>query len=128
MSSLSSLYVPFTVDIAAISSSGINTVVTTDEDHGFVIGNLVTFQIPQQWGMIELNGLSGFVTAITDDTVTVRLDSQAFNPFVVPADADEISPAQIIPAGDNNFGYQSVGQEQPDSISIPGAYRAPLTR
>jgi len=126
MTSLSSKYQPFVTGITAITPQGQSTLVTADQNHGFVIGNEVTFQIPPQWGMFQLNGMSGFVTAITSNTITVNINTSNFNAFVVPGSTN-LSPAQIIPAGDANFGYQSVGNTQPANISIPGANIAPTT-
>lgn len=126
MSSLSNRYRPFVTGISAITPVGHSTLVTTDEDHGYVIGNEVTFQIPKEWGMIQLNGLSGFITAITDDTITVNINTSNFDAFVVPG-SSHVSPAQVIPAGDLNYGYQSAGNVQPQFITIPGANIAPTT-
>lgn len=123
MTSPTSVYTPFVTGISAITQAN-PAVITTSVNHGFVIGNEVTFQIPNGWGMLQLNGLSGYITAISSNTITVNINTSTFDAFVVPA-TSHISPAQVIPAGDANFGYQSNGNIQPQFITIPGANVAP---
>lgn len=126
MSSLSSEYRPFIVGIFAVVSDGDYTDITTDEEHGFVVGNEVTFQVPAEYGMRQLNGLKAFIVSITDDSIRVHLNTSTFDEFAVPLSPNE--PAQVIPVGDQNFGYSSPGGIQPEFIAIPGAFRAPTTR
>lgn len=116
-------FLPFTCDISAISK-GITTVITTTLDHSFVIGNEVSFQIPKEYGMRQLNTQSGYVLSITDTTVEVNIDSLGYDAFIVPSVNPLIvlDPAQIIPRGDANTGYILPGGENPP-LQIPGAFR-----
>lgn len=127
MPSLTSQYQPFATGISSITPNGRNSIVTTDVDHGFGIGDEVLFQIPQQWGMIQLNGLSGYVTAATTDTITVDINTSTFDPFTIPVNPLAGSPAQVLPIGDRNTGYQASGYTPPTPITIPGAFIAPTT-
>lgn len=60
-------------------------IVTTSSDHGYVSGMMVTFLIPAQFGMVELNKQTVQVTEIASDTLTINLDSTLFTPFAYPS-------------------------------------------
>ena|SRR6185503_13211530 len=74
-------------------------VVTTTEDHDYVVGMMVTFMIPIAFGMTELNGLNVQVIAIpTSDSLTINLDSRSFTPFAYPSPLPSAyTPPSIIP-------------------------------
>lgn len=122
-------YTPYLCNITAITQ-GNPAVVTTQETNAFVVGNLVTFQIPKVWGMWELDGLKGYVVAVTSNTVTVEVDTSNFLPFANPGlpASTVINPAQILPIGSANTGYQANGNVQPENLTIPGAFEAPDAR
>jgi hypothetical protein len=123
------VYTPYVCEIVEIESLGLFTLVTTAIVHTFVIGNLVRFQIPQEYGMRELNPLKAYVYDVPqDDQVLLVLDSSTFTPFVVPTVDPLIvlNPAQIIPAGDANSGTLAPGGVL-ESRTIPGAYQAVVT-
>ena len=127
MTSLTSQYQPFATGISSITQNGSYSLVTTSVPNGFVIGSEVLFQIPQQWGMKQLNGLTGYVTAVTSNTITVNINTATFDPFTIPVNPLAGSPAQVLPIGDENSGFQSIGNVVPTNLSIPGAYIAPTT-
>lgn len=60
-------------------------VITTDVDHGYKAGMLVTFLVPVAFGMQQLNGLHVQVISLTSDTLTVDLDTRTFTPFAYPS-------------------------------------------
>lgn len=60
-------------------------VVTTVNDHDYVNGMIVTFLIPTQFGMVQLNGLNGQVIANTSNTLTIDIDSNNFSTFSYPS-------------------------------------------
>jgi len=73
-------------------------VVTTVDDHGYVAGMMVAFLIPIQFGMVELNNLNAQVLAITDDTLTINLDSTNFSVFSYPSPLPSAyTPPSVIP-------------------------------
>ena len=73
-------------------------VVTTTEDHGYVAGMKISFLVPAQFGMIELNNIIAQVISITDDTLTINLDSSSFTPFLYPSPLPTAySPPKVIP-------------------------------
>lgn len=60
-------------------------VVTTDEDHGYVAGMMVRFLIPVAFGMVELNAIEAQVLQITNNTLTLNVDSTNFTSFSYPS-------------------------------------------
>jgi len=73
-----------TKTIASITQSN-PMVVTTDEDHGYVAGMKVRFLIPPYFGMVQLNDIEAQVLQITNDTLTISVDSRNFTPFAAPS-------------------------------------------
>jgi hypothetical protein len=120
----SGTYIPFLCDITGITSSAQQSVVTTAVTHGFVVGNQVQFLVPQQWGMVQMNGLKGLVLSITSNTLTVNIDSSQFNPFITPSVTLPvvIDTPQVIPIGGQNTGYVTPNILQP-VLQIPGTFR-----
>lgn len=60
-------------------------IVTTVNDHGYVAGMMVRFLIPTAFGMVQLNDLDAQVIAVTNNSLTVNLDSTSFTPFAYPS-------------------------------------------
>jgi hypothetical protein len=70
----------------------------------YVVGMKLRFSIPQSFGMLEMNGLTGTITAVSaaNYTVTVDIDSTAFSTFAFPASASSPTDqlfATVAPAG-----------------------------
>lgn len=78
-----------------------SAIVSTSVDHGYSVGQYVRLNVPSYYGMVEMNGLTGKVTAITDGTFTVNIDSTAFTAFKFPIyTVPEFVDAYCIPIGD----------------------------
>lgn len=76
-------------------------VVTFSHTHDFTVGERVSFRIPPQFGMSELNNVSATVTAITASTITIDVDTSGFTAFAYPTSAIAaagISPAVCVPS------------------------------
>ena len=92
------------------SSSGTSTVITLSVTHGFTAGQAVRLVVPSGYGMVELDGLIGNITAVnttlaSGNTITVDIDSSAFTAFAFPVNADvPFSPALVIPVGETANG------------------------
>jgi hypothetical protein len=120
----SGTYIPSVQNITAIAQ-GQTTTITTASTHTYVVGNTVTFQIPPQYVMRQLDKLVGIVLAITANTLTVNIDSSLFDAFSVPTPPFSIvvyDPAQVLPEGDYNTGYQVIAGTAP-TLQIPGTFR-----
>ena len=77
-------------------------VLTTVDDHDYVIGIAVRFFIPNQFGMVQLNNLIGQVISLTTNTLTINLDSTNFSVFSYPSPLPSAyTPPSVIP---NNSG------------------------
>lgn len=73
-------------------------VVTTMKDHEYVSGMMVTFLIPTQFGMVQLNNVNAQVISLTSDTLTINLDSTGFTPFAYPSPLPQAyTPPSVIP-------------------------------
>ena len=99
---------------------GSTTIVTTTENHNYVIGQEVRFIIPPDNGTRQLNGKQGMVIAIPSVTqVTINIDSRLFDTFV---DSSEPTQPQILAIGDYNSGNINASGNLDTSTSIPGSY------
>lgn len=102
--------------ITAITQAA-QAVVTLSVSHGYVVGQLVRFSIPAAFGMVEMDGLTGEITAIntTTNTMTVDINSTGFTAFAFPDSATAalgVTPAMIVPAGEDQIltgAEQNVG-------------------
>lgn len=97
------IFYPRSRYISAITQAA-QAVVTMTVTHGYQVGQVIRFIVPDAYGMKEINGLQGTILAIntTTNTITVNIDTTAFTAFVFPLDAAyPFSPAQVIPVGAN---------------------------
>lgn len=95
------IWYPRTRTIANITLAAA-AVVTVTVPHGYSVGMEIFFNIPSPCAMVEMNGLTGTITAVTSLTFTVDIDSTNFTTFAWPKDV--VYPtnfAQSIPAGEN---------------------------
>ena len=119
----SGTYIPFKCEITSITKAD-NAVVTTAVDHGFIVGNTVAFSIPKEYGMRQLNAVKPTVLAVTNDTVTLDVNTTLFDGFVIPTvpALQVLDPPLILPYGDYNTGYKTDNISNP-ALQIPGTYR-----
>lgn len=116
-------YEPSRFVITSISE-GINTIVTTNFPHNYVVGQEVKLLIPVFWGAYQLNNKTGFVLFIPSTTqVKISIDSFGASPFVLAS----VHPVytqqpQIIAIGDINTGVQNSSRSG-NITYIPGAFR-----
>lgn len=66
-------------------SQASSAVVTVSTAHNYVVGELVYFSVPESFGMQEISGLTGKITAVGTYTMTVDIDSTNFTAFAFPA-------------------------------------------
>ena len=106
---------PVTRRITAITA-GVSTVIALNVTHLYTVGQKVRVTVPAGWGMVQMAGLIGTITAIgaaiggCTNTITVDIDSSAFTAFAFPSSAiaalatgvPEVSPvgsAAVVPYG-----------------------------
>lgn len=102
------IYSPRNRVITNISQAS-QAIVTFAVDHGYQVGELITFRVTSDFGMTEIDGLRGEIVAIDaadadgfTNTVTVDIDTSAFTAFAWPAStAVPLTHPQAIPFGDD---------------------------
>lgn len=73
-------------------------VVTTVNNHGYVAGVNVTFLIPPQFKMTQLNNINAQVMQVSSNTLTINLDSRNFSVFAYPSPLPSAyTPPSVIP-------------------------------
>lgn len=112
------LYEPGTNYISAISLSGTNVVVTTTNNHNFVVGQEIAFRIPSAYGSTQLNALPNnttpgspvyyYVTSLQSNTqfTCSALSSgvTAFSNNQTVASVPGLQLPQVLAVGDVNSG------------------------
>ncbi len=120
----SGTYTPAINNLDAVTQAN-PALVTTEDDHNYVVNQQVQFFIPPQWGMRQLNTLKGYVVTIpTTTTFTVNINTSQFDAFVVPSPPATvvINPAQVSGIGGYNYGQSAPGGVLPLPQTIPGAF------
>ena len=88
-----------------------SAVVTMTVTHGYTVGQQIRVNVPGVFGMPEIHGLLGNITAIdtTNNTITLDIDSSAFTAFAFPLSAiAPFSPAEIIPIGESGSSHDGI--------------------
>jgi len=88
--------------ITAITQAA-SAVVTLSVTHDYQVGEKIQFFLGAQYGMIQLNGKVGRITAIntTTNTITVDIDTSGFTAFAFPGDSTyPLTFAQTVPVGE----------------------------
>lgn len=79
-------------------------VVTTINNHNYVIGMIITFLIPLQFGMQQLNNSMGQVIDLTTNTLTININAINFTPFAYPSPLPSaFTPPSIIPYASGRY-------------------------
>lgn len=123
-------YYPRNRYITKVTSSGTSTIVTMSVTHGFTAGQAVRFVVPSDFGMTQLDGLIGNITAtgasdgVVTNTITVDIDSSAFSSFAFPTSATAgagVNFAQVVPVGETaNSTYANSLGDATDNQAFSG--------
>lgn len=95
------IYAPRNRFVTNISQAA-SAVITLSVAHEYVVGEIVKFKVPAEFGMTEIDGVQGQITAVTASTVTVDIDSSGFTAFAFPASAAIGTFAQMYPVGQDS--------------------------
>jgi len=100
------------------------TIVTTETDNNFVIGQSVRLIIPTGYGSTQLNNMQGIVVALpAEDQVQIQIDSSRYvNSFIPPPISSNTNLPQIIPIGDFNSGQTNSSGRINQGTFIPGSF------
>lgn len=74
------------------------------EVQNYSVGMAVRLFVPRSYGMLQANGLTGTITAISGSDFTLDIDSSLFDAFVTPSSTAP-QPASVSPAGSRNLTY-----------------------
>lgn len=86
-------------------SQATSAVIVMSVTHSFTVGQKVRMIVPSAFGMTQMDGQLGTITAIntTTNSITVNIDSSAFTAFAFPTSAVAalgITFAQVVPVGE----------------------------
>jgi len=83
-------------------SQAVNAVITTFQNHNYVVGQEIRLAGFQNSGMTQAEGVQGSVTAVTASTITTDINSSAWTAFAFPlTGALPVTLPQVIPFGEN---------------------------
>ena len=128
-----SIFYPRNRYISAITQAA-SAVVTMTVTHGFTVGQEVRFKVPSEYGMTQIDGLTGTITAISaaNNTITVDINSTAFTAFAFPLSAvgaAGFTQAQVVPVGEAADGaYANLLDDATENVSLIGMTLAAGTR
>ena len=108
-------FIPSTLLITAISKSlpmQVTFTVPSTGSNTYIPGQLVRLKIPRSYGMSQANGLTGRILTVSLNSMTLNIDSSAFDTFTVPAAGSE-SPASLTPAGSQNLEFSNTTNQVP---------------
>lgn len=109
-------------------TTGSTTIVKMSVTHGYKVGQLVRFVVPASFGMTQLDGLTGTITAInttttSGNTITVSIDSSSFTAFAFPTSASvPISFAEVVPVGEDTAAALAAGVDILSDATLNTAY------
>jgi len=116
-------YVPRRFVIEGITL-GVTTIVTTTEDHNYVIGQECRLLIPSPFGSYQLNEVKGNVISIpADDQVELSIDSSRNVDAYIASSVTYPCVAQIVAIGDFNSGAINANGRIENITYIPGSFR-----
>ena len=71
--------------------------ITTTEDHGYSVGQVVRVIIPAAYGMEVEYKIATVLTVPSTTTFTTDLDTSALNAYVTPTTPPSFTDAQVVP-------------------------------
>ncbi len=94
--------IPMFLNITAITNAN-PCQVTTNTANSYVIGQIVKFSVPFDYGMFQINGLSGQILSVdgTNLIFNIGINTTQFDTFTSPSGLAQ--PATISPAGSRNI-------------------------
>lgn len=88
-------------------TNALDAVVTFTEDHEFTPGEIVSFRVGKQFGMSEINNVQARIMFVTDDTITVPVDTTFWTPFsLANLDQPGTSPPCCVPSASGVIPFE----------------------
>ncbi len=90
----------FTPSLSFISgiSNAQNAVLTFDDNHDFLVNEVISIRVTKPYGMVQINNQQGKILAITSNTITVDIDSTNYEAFVTPVSLLGTTPPCVVPS------------------------------
>lgn len=94
--------VPMFLIISSITRAN-PAIVTVTTPNSFVVGQRFYFSVPFDYGMFQINTLSGeiLVVDVTNLIFTINIDTIQFDSFSIPSGGEQ--PATVSPSGSRNL-------------------------
>jgi len=88
-------------------TNDVQATITFTEEHDFTPGEVVSFRVGPQFGMNEINTKKSRVLIVTEDSITVNINSQFWTPFTL-ANLNEpgTSPPICVPSTSSVIPFQ----------------------
>jgi hypothetical protein len=94
----------FRVQFIATITNSYPMAMTTIENHGYVAGMIVTFLIPPNFGMTQLNNRNAQVLTASGIDLTLDIDSTNFSIFSYPSPLpSSYTPPSVIPTASGPY-------------------------
>lgn len=87
----------------AVVTISVNNIVSSNT---FIPGQLLKFFVPPDYGMIQINGQTGQILAVSGSDFTIDIDTRLYDIFTTPI-SPKTSPATVTPAGSRNLTYSN---------------------
>jgi len=102
------VYIPAMRVIIAITNTNPASITTSFDginpaNHGYLTGTIVRIDVPNGYGMTQINQQFGPITVTSPTTFTIPIDAIAYDVFVFPNTFPENrQEAQSVPIGEDN--------------------------
>jgi hypothetical protein len=84
-------------------TNGNPAIVTTSFDHNYLTGTIVCLYVPNGFGMVQANELTGTIIVIGNTTFTIDINTLPFDVFTIPVTfPEDRQSCQVVPIGENN--------------------------
>jgi len=94
---------PEGVYITDITGGATTSIELSHSYHGLTAGQVVRVLCPADFGMTQIDNLTGEIQSVSSNVIVLDIDSSAFTSFAWPADtAVPINYAQVTPVGTNS--------------------------
>lgn len=83
-------------ELSAVTNAA-NALVTTTENHGYSVGQVLRLVVPKDYGMTVEYVIVTVVTVPADDQFTVDLDTSALATYATPSVPPSFTQAHVVP-------------------------------
>lgn len=94
--------VPPFLNITAITNA-VRSQVTVNTSNTYVVGQVVRFSVPYDYGMFQINGLSGQILSVNNTNLIFIVDVNTSNFDVFTSPTGLAQPATLSPSGVRNI-------------------------